>query len=91
MKPLSFAVRTPRLRAASGRVKVWTQAIAMRRAQGAQHSEAAITLDIPALLMIPLIGMNPRVQDGTLAKVLTFLMVSAFVIAAVFEIKRLAD
>ena len=107
MKPLPFAVWTPRLRAASdqfrnasGRVKIWTQEIATRRAQGAQDSEqptnpiyllAAITLGIPALLMIPLIGMNPGVQDGTIAQVLTFLVVSAFVIAAVFEIKRLAD
>jgi hypothetical protein len=100
MKPLSTAVWTPRLRAASGRVKVWTREIAMRRAQGAQNSEeptnpiyllATITLGIPTLLMIPLIGMNPGVQDGTIAQVLTFLVVSAFVIAAVFEIKRLAD
>ena len=100
MKPRSIAVWTPHLRAASGRVKVWTREIAMRRAQKAQHSEepanpiyllAAITLGIPALLMIPLIGMNPGVQDGTFAQVLTFLVVSAFVIAAVFEIKRLAD
>jgi hypothetical protein len=100
MKPLSFAVWPPRLRAASGRVKVWTREIAMRRAQRAQYSEepanpiyllAAITLGIPALLMIPLIGMNPGVRDGTFAQVLTFLVVSAFVIAAVFEIKRLAD
>src|ERR687898_697217 len=100
MKPLFIAVGTPRLRAASGRVKVWTREIAMRRAQGAQDSEeptnpiyilAAITLGVPALLMIPLIGMNPGVQDGTFAQVLTFFVVSAFVIAAVFEIKRLAD
>ena len=100
MKPHSIAVWTPRLRAASGRVKVWTREIAMRRAQETQNSEqptnpiyllAAITLGIPALLMIPLIGMNPGVQDGTIAQVLTFLVVSTFVIAAVFEIKRLAD
>jgi membrane protease YdiL (CAAX protease family) len=81
-------------------VKVWTREIAMRRAQETQNCEqptnpifllAAITLGIPALLMIPLIGMNPGVQDGTIAQVLTFLVVSTFVIAAVFEIKRLAD
>ncbi len=107
MKPLSFAVWTPRLRAASdqfrntsGRVKVWTREIATRRAQGAQNSEqptnpiyllAAITLGIPALLMIVLVGMNPGVQDGFLVSILTLLVGSAFVIAAVFEIKRLAD
>jgi hypothetical protein len=35
--------------------------------------------------------MNPGVQDGTFVTVLSFLVVSAFVTAAVFEIKRLAD
>ncbi|MPR29275.1 hypothetical protein FS320_30285 [Microvirga tunisiensis] len=52
---------------------------------------AAITLGIPALLLIPLIGMNPGVQEGTFATVLGFLLLSAFVTAVVFEIKRLAD
>jgi hypothetical protein len=51
----------------------------------------AITLGIPAFLMILVIGLNPGVQDGTFVSVLTLLMGSAFVIAAVFEIKRLAD
>jgi hypothetical protein len=72
----------------------------MRRAQGAERSEetanpiyllAAITLGIPALLMILMIGMNPGVQDGSFVSILTLLGGSAFVIAAVFEIKRLAD
>jgi hypothetical protein len=52
---------------------------------------AALTLGIPALLMILLIGMNPGVQDGSLVSILTLLVGSAFIIAAVFEIKRLAD
>ena len=100
MKPLSIGVWTPRLRAASGRVKVWTREIAMRRAQGAQNSEqstnplyllATITLGIPALLMILLVGMNPGVQDGSFVSILTLLVVSALIIAALFEIKRLAD
>lgn len=52
---------------------------------------AAITLGIPALLLILLVGMNPGVQEGTLTIIVTFLVVSAFVTAAVFEIKRLAD
>lgn len=52
---------------------------------------AAIGLGIPALLLIPLIGTNPGVQDGTLTIVATFIIISAFVSAAVFEIKRLAD
>src|SRR5215207_6430332 len=100
MKPSAIEVWTPRLRAASGRVKVWTREISTRRAQRAQRSEesanpiyllAAITLGIPALLMILLIGMNPGVQDGSFVSILTLLAGSAFVIAAVFEIKRLAD
>ncbi|WP_445504560.1 hypothetical protein [Microvirga sp. G4-2] len=52
---------------------------------------AAIGLGIPALLLIPLVGMNPGVQDGTLTIIVTFLVVAAFVSAAVLEIKRLAD
>ena len=51
----------------------------------------AITLGIPALLMILLIGMNPGVQDGSSASILTLLVGSAFIIAAFFEVKRLAD
>jgi hypothetical protein len=52
---------------------------------------AAITLGIPALLMIPLIGMNPGIQEGAFSNVVTFVVVTAFVIAAAFEIKKLAD
>ena len=52
---------------------------------------AAITLGIPALLSIPLIGLNPGVQEGTFTTVLSFLLLSAFVTAVVFEIKRLVD
>jgi hypothetical protein len=89
-----------RVRNASGRVKVRTQGGARRRAQMSQQTDkpanpiyilAAITLGIPALLLIPLIGMNPGVQEGTFTTVVTFLVVSAFVTAVVFEIKRLAD
>ena len=84
----------------SGRIKVWTQEQSTRRSQQAHTSEeeanplyllAAITLGIPALLLIPLVGMNPGVQDGTFTTVMTFLVASAFVTAVVFEIKRLAD
>ena len=52
---------------------------------------SAITLGIPALLMILLIGMNPGVQDGSFASILTLVVGSAFIIAAFFEVKRLAD
>ena len=74
-----------------------------RAARGAQTSQqtnepanpiyilAAITLGIPALLSIPLIGLNPGVQEGTFTTVLGFLLLSAFVTAVVFEIKRLVD
>jgi hypothetical protein len=64
------------------------------QAQGAANPIsilAAITLGIPALLLIPLVGMNPGVQDGTFVTVLSFLVLSAFLTAAVFEIKRLVD
>jgi hypothetical protein len=88
------------VRSASGRVKVWTHERAARRAHESHEAQAsanpiyilaAITLGIPALLLIPLIGMNPGVQEGTFTTVVTFLVVSAFVTAVVFEIKRLAD
>jgi hypothetical protein len=35
--------------------------------------------------------MNPGVQEGTVTTILGFLVLSAFVTATVFEIKRLAD
>jgi hypothetical protein len=81
-------------------VKVWAQERSEPRghesdkAQGSANPVyilGAITLGIPALLLIPLVGMNPGVQEGTFTTVATFLVVSAFVTAAVFEIKRLAD
>ncbi len=88
------------VRGASGRVKVWAQERSERRRHGTDKARrsanpvyilGAITLGIPALLLIPLVGMNPGVQEGTFTTVATFLVVSAFVTAAVFEIKRLAD
>jgi len=89
-----------RARGASGRVKVWVQEKSEHRVSGSDKAErsanpvcllGAITLGIPALLLIPLVGMNPGVQEGTFTTVATFLVISAFVTAAVFEIKRLAD
>ncbi|MBM6583645.1 hypothetical protein ILT44_25935 [Microvirga sp. BT689] len=89
-----------RVRGASGRVKVWAQEGAARRVHESNEAQrsanpiyilAAITLGIPALLLIPLVGMNPGIQNGTFMTVMTFLVVSAFVTAVVFEIKRLAD
>ena len=106
MKSPTIGVWTPHLRAASDRVRhasrrvaVWTRETATRSAERADTSEpanpiyllAAITLGIPALLAIPLIGTNPGIQEGAIANVVVFLVVGAFVIAAMFEIKRLAD
>jgi hypothetical protein len=93
MKPPS------RLRDISRQAKVWTREISARRAVPAQRPEesnpvfllAAITLGIPALLAVPLIGMNPSIQEGAFTNVVTFVVVAAFVVAAVFEIKRLAE
>jgi hypothetical protein len=95
-----FQAASNRVQGASGRVKVWAQERSVRRVHESNEAQrsanpiyilAAITLGIPALLLIPLVGMKPGVQDGTFTTVLTFLVVSAFVTAAVFEIKRLAD
>jgi hypothetical protein len=106
MKSPSVGVWTPHLQAASDRVRnasrrvaVWTRETATRRAEKADTSEtanpiyllAAITLGIPALLLIPLIGMNPSIQEGAFSPVVVFFAVAAFVVAAIFEIKRLAD
>jgi hypothetical protein len=35
--------------------------------------------------------MNPGIQNGTFVTVLSFLVLSAFVTAVVFEIRRLVD
>jgi hypothetical protein len=81
-------------------VKVWGQERTARRAHQSVENRgsantlyilAAITLGVPALLLIPLVGMNPGVPDGTFVNVLSILVLSAFVTAVVFEIKRLAD
>jgi hypothetical protein len=106
MKPPAVGVWTPRLRAASDRVRAgshrvaaWTRDISTGKAHASHTSEpinpvciiAAVTLGIPVLLMIPLIGMNPGIQEGAFRNIVTFFVVMAFVIAAVFEIKKLAD
>jgi hypothetical protein len=107
MKSPAIGTMSPRLQGASdrmkglsGRIKVWAQERSTRRAherdeiQGAANPIyilAAITLGIPALLLILLVGMNPGVQEGTFVTVLSFLVLSAFVTAVVFEIKRLVD
>jgi hypothetical protein len=42
---------------------------------------------VPTLM----VGMNPGVQEGTFPILTKFVVFSAFLVAAVFEIKRLAD
>jgi hypothetical protein len=90
----------PGLLDASTKIKALAQKTPVRQAHKARPSKepanpiyllAAITLGIPLFSMIPLVGMNPSVQEGTLATITMFLVFSAFLVAAVFEIKRLAD
>ena len=85
---------------ASTKIKALAQDTPVRRAHNARSSKeptnpiyllAAITLGIPILLTIPLVGMNPGVQEGMLPTITMFLVFSAFLVAAIFEIKRLAD
>ncbi|PVE21766.1 hypothetical protein DC522_24685 [Microvirga sp. KLBC 81] len=100
MKHQAIEVQAPHLRDSSTSVNAWTRDTSVPQPQNVRRSEeaanpiyilAAITLGIPALLMIPLIGMNPGVQEGTLSTLTMLLVFSAFISAAVFEIKRLAD
>jgi 4-amino-4-deoxy-L-arabinose transferase-like glycosyltransferase len=85
---------------ASTKIKALAQDTSVRQPHKARSSKeptnpiyllAMITLGIPVLLTIPLVGMNPGVQEGTLAVLTKFLVFSALFVAAIFEIKRLAD
>jgi hypothetical protein len=97
MKPSLIQASTPRLRTLTNRVQVWTREVSARTATKGHESAnpiyliAAITLGIPALLAIPLIGMNPGIQPGAFTNVVPALVIAAFIIAAIFEIRRLAD
>jgi hypothetical protein len=84
----------------STKIKALAQDTPVRQAHKARSSKeptnpiyllAAITLGIPLLLTIPLVGMNPGVQEGMLPTITMFLLFSAFLVAAILEIKRLAD
>ncbi len=98
---VAFAQTVPqRLRNASAHMKNRTQEIDMRRTQPARASDmpanpiyilAAITLGLPALALILMVGMNPDIQEGVFMTLLALLIIAAFVVAAIFEIKRLAD
>ena len=89
-----------RLRNASGHMDNRTQEIDMRPTQPARASDmpanpiyllAAITLGLPALALILVVGMNPDIQEGVFMTLLALLVIASFVVAAIFEIKRLAD
>ena len=100
MKQQAMNVSDLGLLDASTRIKTLVQDTPVRQAHMARSSKeptnpiyllAAITLSIPLLLTIPLVGMNPGVQEGMLPTIAMFLVFSAFLVAAIFEIKRLAD
>jgi hypothetical protein len=100
MKQQAVGVGAPGLLDASTKVKALAQEDSVRQTQKAPSSDeppnpiyllAAITLGIPLLSMISVVGMNPGVQEGMLATLTTLLVFSAFFVAAIFEIKRLAD
>jgi 4-amino-4-deoxy-L-arabinose transferase-like glycosyltransferase len=100
MTQQAMRVSAPGLLDASDKIMALTQNASVTRAHKARASDrsanglyilGAITLGIPALLLIPLIGMNPGIQEGTLAVITKLLVFSAVLVAMVFEIKRLAD
>jgi hypothetical protein len=90
-----------RVRNASGRVKVWAQERTARRTYETSTAEESTNpLHILAAIYAWHSGfathpagwdVNPGVQDNTFVTVLSFLVLSAFVTAVVFEIKRLVD
>jgi hypothetical protein len=95
-----FQTAPRRLRNASARFKVGEQEIDTYPAQTTHAFNmpanpifvlGAITLGLPALVLILIVGANSGVREGSLMTILTFLVISAFVVAAIFEIKRLAD
>ncbi|KFG69686.1 hypothetical protein [Microvirga sp. BSC39] len=100
MKQQAMNVSDLGLLDASTTIKALTQEAPVRQVHKARSSKepanpiyllAAITLGIPALALIALIGANPAIEEGMLGTVTMFLVFSAFISAAVFEIKRLAD
>jgi hypothetical protein len=78
------------LKALVGNASV-TQAHASREPANPIYLLAAITLGIPALAFMALIGANPAIEEGMLETVTMFLVFSAFIVGVIFEIKRLAD
>jgi hypothetical protein len=100
MQQQAVGMGAPNLLDASATIRALAQDASLRQDRKARASDepsnpiyllAAITLGIPALSMIPLIGMNPAVQEGTFATLAMLLGSCAFLVAAIFEIKRLVD
>ncbi|WP_262298211.1 hypothetical protein [Microvirga sesbaniae] len=100
MTQQAMRVSVPGLVDASDKIKTSAQNASMAHSHEIRASDrpasalyilGAITLGIPALLLIPLIGMNPGIQEGTLAVLTKLLICSAVLVAIVFEIKRLVD
>ncbi len=96
MKQLAMKVSAPSLDA-SDIIQAFAQDASVRQAHASAEASnplyilGAITLGIPALLLLLLVGWNPGMQDGALAGLTMILVFSAFIVAAFFEIKRLAD
>jgi hypothetical protein len=100
MKHQALEMEAPSLLVAPTKIADLGQKVPVRSAHKAPASNepsnsiyllAAITLGIPVLLAVPLIGMNPAIQEGMLPTIAMFLVFSAFLVAAIFEIKRLTD
>jgi hypothetical protein len=97
MQQQAVGLEAPHLLDASTPIKALAQEAPVRRAPASDEPSnpiyllAAITLGIPVLLAVPLIGMNPAIQEGMLPTIAMFLVFSAFLVAAIFEIKRLTD
>ncbi len=68
-----------------------SQAPASREPANPIYLLAAITLGIPALALIALVGTNPAIEQGMFGTVTMFLVFSAFIVGVIFEIIRLAD
>jgi hypothetical protein len=100
MKQQAMNVSAPRVLDASETVRALVQDASVSQPHKAHASDepsnpiyllAAITLGIPALALMALIGTNPGIQEGMLGTITMLLVLSAFIVAAIFEIKRLAD
>ena len=95
------------VRAGSNRVAVWSREVSSRtrdistREFPVRRSHrkpvdpliilAIVTLGIPVLLLTVLIASNDAIVPGAFSNVVTFLVVGAFLVGALLEVKRLAD